>query len=200
MKRNFGLDVMRAVAILMVLFDHAWYFNTHIAAEFNPWVVFGFIGVELFFVLSGFLIGQIVLRDLITGINRQKIVTFYIRRWLRTLPLYYIVLVFFIIASNYIYHTSELHPFHFVFLQNFIPSELYFLSIAWSLAIEEWFYITLPLFLYPFFRKHQSPRRMLPIVVASILAIVAARILFAYFVNIDFEHIRRLIPERALRL
>jgi peptidoglycan/LPS O-acetylase OafA/YrhL len=136
------------------------------------------------------------LRDLIPNMNSKSIARFYIRRWMRTLPLYYAVLVFFIIASNFIYRTNALHLFHFVFLQSFIPGELNFFSIAWSLAIEEWFYIVLPLLLFPFFQKKKSGHRILPIVLSSILTIAAIRILVVSFASIDFETVRRSIPLR----
>lgn len=76
--RNFGLDVIRASAIILVLIAHIRYFFVHSYSDDNAFIVSGFLGVELFFVLSGFLIGQIVLKDFEYKISLKKIKNFYI--------------------------------------------------------------------------------------------------------------------------
>ena len=90
--RNPWLDLCRALAILLVLLSHGRVF----LRDALPWAEVlrfgGFMGVELFFVLSGFLIGGILLR-----VSRQPgtawLRVFYVRRWLRTLPNYYLFLL-----------------------------------------------------------------------------------------------------------
>src|ERR1700683_4648133 len=76
--RNFGLDVMRATAILLVVFAH--YFAS------TPLQGGGLLGVEIFFVLSGFLIGDILIRSLQhDGATPATLKTFWMKRWFRTL-------------------------------------------------------------------------------------------------------------------
>lgn len=129
--RNFGLDIVRSVAILLVLLAHS-------GIIFVFGINLGFVGVEIFFVLSGFLIGQIILKEFQTKITIQSCGEFYINRWLRTFPLYYLVLI-----TKDFFISRSFHPKHYLFIQQ--NSDLTFFPVSWSLAIEEWFYILIPL-------------------------------------------------------
>jgi peptidoglycan/LPS O-acetylase OafA/YrhL len=86
--RVYGLDVFRAVAILFVLIGHSFE-NAKILPEIKVFGRLGIVGVELFFVLSGFLIGSIIMRliDEKRFHTLGDISAFWKRRWLRTLPL-----------------------------------------------------------------------------------------------------------------
>jgi len=90
--RNAGLDVVRAVAIFLVLVGHcgaffaAWYG----VAFLWQLAVGGFYGVELFFVLSGLLIGRILIGILDAGPTWRAWRVFMTRRWMRTLPVYFL--------------------------------------------------------------------------------------------------------------
>ncbi|MFD0989494.1 acyltransferase family protein [Mariniflexile jejuense] len=90
--RIFGLDVIRAVAILLVIFSHSTILLFP-DKETTLLVIirfFGTIGVDLFFVLSGFLIGGNILKQLAQEKTALKdFVYFWIRRWFRTLPNYF---------------------------------------------------------------------------------------------------------------
>ena len=86
-KRNFGLDLVRAIAILLVLITHIG-----LKSDYVGGLEIGNLGVEFFFVLSGFLIGGILIKDFSNGgVNIPVIANFWIRRWFRTLPVYYLV-------------------------------------------------------------------------------------------------------------
>ena len=92
--RNLGLDILRSVAIGLVLMAHSltFFFRwTRLDLDASYYVL-GFLGVELFFVLSGFLIGRILIEDVLPERSWRSLGRFYIRRWLRTLPPYYLVL------------------------------------------------------------------------------------------------------------
>src|SRR5919108_5666871 len=104
-KRIVGLDIVRALAILMVLFYHSremlaglisipfiGYLTGKIIAITVP---FGHLGVEMFFVLSGYLIGGILIKEFNKNdnLNFNNITSFWKRRWLRTLPNYFLILV-----------------------------------------------------------------------------------------------------------
>jgi peptidoglycan/LPS O-acetylase OafA/YrhL len=145
--RNFGLDVVRAAAILPVLAVHYLAFT----APKAPALVWpaGILGVTIFFVLSGYLIGRIMLRQFGRDAGRAELLTFYQRRWLRTLPLYYVALVValfvspggFGLAPEAGWRTLLYIPF----LQNFAWPIPNWFTESWSLAVEEWFYLLFPL-------------------------------------------------------
>jgi peptidoglycan/LPS O-acetylase OafA/YrhL len=122
--RNIGLDIARSCAIILVLISHSrFFFIKYIDLK---WMSFnGFLGVEIF-VLSGFLIRRIttcspprvpiITRQLIVCPSLKTLLTFYKRRWYRTLPLYFLaVLVLFLVGQ----------PFHWsnpLFIQNLVTS------------------------------------------------------------------------------
>lgn len=194
--RNFGLDIIRALAILLVLFNHSInYFNIFSLSTFIA-NLSGIYGVELFFVLSGYLIGQIVLQDTIPHIKHHSIKNFYIRRWLRTLPLYYCILIFLILFDTLIFKTKTFPFLHFFFLQNFSDKSLNFLGVSWSLAIEEWFYLLLPLSFLFLKDWAFSPKNQLKFLLISIFSIIVMRLIFISLVPITYDDLRKFIPFR----
>ena len=111
-------------------------------------VTFGQRGVDLFFVLSGYLIGTIALREFYdTG--RIQLGRFWRRRWLRTLPAYYVVLGLYGIKQLVPFAAAGLsHPVSYVFFaQTYALGVLRDFAHSWSLAVEEHFYLALPLVL-----------------------------------------------------
>ena len=148
-QRVFGLDLMRTIAILMVVFGHSlWLFPQSQKFIYQIFVLFGFFGVEVFFVLSGFLIGKILyqlyLKD---DFSMSQVFSFLKRRWFRTLPNYYLILLVNIVITFIIgIHTLSLWRY-FVFLQNFNTKMLSFFTESWSLSVEEFAYLILPIFL-----------------------------------------------------
>jgi peptidoglycan/LPS O-acetylase OafA/YrhL len=144
-QRTIGLDLPRAIAISLVILAHFGGLNVG---------YLGFFGVELFFSLSGFLIGSILYRDF--TLRREwsfsDIRVFWARRWWRTLPNYYL---FLLISIPFHYYFGGLpSPVHFlrylVFTQNLMTGDNPFYGVSWSLAIEEWFYLLFPLALLCF--------------------------------------------------
>lgn len=148
--RIFGLDLMRATSGVMVMVSH----TSHLVAD--HWPAFPAIPyvdwVNLFFVLSGFLIGGILLDTLASPAPAAlRFADFMQRRWLRTLPNYYLFLCLNIAlvhagtARGILTHAT---PAYFVFMQNFhVPLDLFFWE-SWSLAVEEWFYLLFPLIMF----------------------------------------------------
>ena len=122
----------------------------------------GFLGVELFYVLSGYLIGSILLE--ICQRHRGKISfrkhlpDFLIRRWFRTLPNYYLFLLLDILINTY---PPQLIPRYLVFCQNLAWPMASIMSVSWSLAIEEWFYLTFPVLLIVLLKWLGKPERAL---------------------------------------
>lgn len=149
--RKIGLDYVRAAAILFVVICH---YSVIFGVPHRTAYPLGVLGVELFFVLSGYLIGGIFVRDLWRAENKitfQFIRTFWIRRWLRTVPNY---LLFLCVAAStkptsVVWHSL---PSYLTFTQNLCWSISPFYSISWSLCIEEWFYLLFPLIAFMGFR------------------------------------------------
>jgi peptidoglycan/LPS O-acetylase OafA/YrhL len=162
--RNLGLDAVRATAILLVLVGHATPFYKPTLEHHNidptGWrEITGCMGVELFFCLSGFLIGGILLGLEANKPSGRTIGIFYVRRWMRTLPLYYFVLF---ALSDF----PQLDPHQRVGFLSFVtltqnlfgsmPAGGWF-AISWSLTIEEWSYLLLPLVAFGVFGRSQRP-------------------------------------------
>lgn len=138
------------MAILMVLFSHTTVFLPFpLDIKQQLFAYFGYVGVELFFVLSGFLVGGLLFEQFSRyGISGNSIYHFWIRRWFRTLPGYYLALIIYL-ALDYFSLGAKLweQPFvatYLFFGQNWFQPHPYFFPIAWSLSIEEWFYLLLP--------------------------------------------------------
>ncbi|PKP25019.1 MAG: hypothetical protein CVU03_09730 [Bacteroidetes bacterium HGW-Bacteroidetes-2] len=150
-ERIFGLDFMRAVAILFVVFSHAlWIFPDASGSFVDVLHLVGVMGVEIFFVLSGFLIGRILFRIFTKpDFKHQDIHYFLIRRWFRTIPNYYLALL--INIGIVLYFGRELPDSiasYFFFLQNAVGGMDIFFTESWSLPIEEFAYILCPFLLY----------------------------------------------------
>jgi peptidoglycan/LPS O-acetylase OafA/YrhL len=184
-KRIFGLDVMRAAAILMVLCSHIlWIYPPKSSLLSQFFQLFGFLGVEVFFVLSGFLIGTIFYNMYLKDDFKLSSVFYFLkRRWFRTLPNYYLFFIINIIIGFIIgYPLPSLWKYLF-FLQNLYTTMLPFYPDSWSLAIEEYTYLTLPfsVFIVTHFLKPKNKKLTYIIVVLSL--IVAFILNKAYYNN-----------------
>lgn len=146
-KRIFGLDLMRAVAILFVVFSHALWIMPELPGLPGELLrLMGVLGVEIFFVLSGFLIGRILLRIFEDGYDSSKMKYFWVRRWFRTLPNYYLILL---VNIGIVFYVGRELPDslwqYFFFLQNAGTAMDVFFTESWSLPIEEYTYLLAPL-------------------------------------------------------
>lgn len=174
--RIFGLDLLRAFAILTVVYGHG---NILLQNDFDLNVLnwFTFDGVSIFFVLSGFLIGGILIKQIETGRTSWKdLFNFWRRRWFRTLPNYFLVLS--VLTGYYVFiqHKpfAELVPY-FGFVQNLAWNHPTYFSEAWSLSVEEWFYFAVPLLMWGTFKVAAlSPRKTLLLTACIILGFSGA--------------------------
>ena len=180
------LDGLRGLAILLVLFDHYLYSSLQpqtgkIYAFVHAVFPLTWSGVDLFFVLSGFLIGGILMDQRHT---EHYFKTFYIRRVCRIFPIYFLWLALFVISSGlflrHLHQQWALSLFnrqgipdwsYFVFLQNFHTAKTLlfgpaWLAVTWSLAVEEQFYLFMPLLVW------LVPVRKLPYVLATLIILV----------------------------
>ncbi len=151
--RNFGLDVMRSIFILAIVFLHT---NNTLGKFTNIYKIlspFGYLFQELFFGLSGFLVGKQILKYINQPQGNLNLLGFYKNRWLRTVPLYFM----FIILNYALFKTIYTHTFplfnnsvfnvfnYFSFTQNIYYQHPYFFPEIWPLPIEEWSFLILPL-------------------------------------------------------
>jgi peptidoglycan/LPS O-acetylase OafA/YrhL len=140
-QRVYGLDVYRAIAIIIVVLGHSSFMLNGTAMENFPWL--GLVdGVELFFVLSGFLIGSILIKTIDKNeykLTSKTLFNFWKRRWFRTLPNYYLILIIYTLFVSYGVVDADISQFDwtfFFFLQNFATPFYDFFWESWSLSIE----------------------------------------------------------------
>jgi len=142
-KRYNGLDTLRALAIVLVFMYHYQAFVSG-EATFGWGSTLGWVGVDLFFVLSGYLIANQLFGGLAAG-RTLSLKAFYARRLLRTLPNYWVVLALFFLFPAVMGGREPPALWRFVsFTQNIGLQPGTAFSHAWSLCIEEQFYLVLP--------------------------------------------------------
>lgn len=186
--RIYGLDILRASAILFVVLGHGALLLPENLRAWHRYFVFE--GVSIFFVLSGFLIGGILIKQFENNKAGFKLLGhFWLRRWFRTLPNYFLILAVLILLHLLFYPEVKLGEFklYFVFLQNFNwPHPPYFPE-AWSLSIEEWFYLIIPLSLVILlkFLKFNTKQAVLSLVLFIIIASLLYR--FWRFHSLDIQ-------------
>lgn len=203
-KRIVGLDIYRSAAILLVLFAHFLQVFSEDSLIVNFIYNFsGYIGVELFFVLSGFLIGGILvnINERSENFNLKVIRKFWIRRWFRTLPAYYLMIfinaILFYFANDQFIFSSINGWSYILFLQNFINQKQSFFSESWSLCIEEWFYLLIPLFIFFFsFLKKSRMQKFIIAVIFFYLLIMILKLVVVFNFELTWGEVRRLTPLR----
>lgn len=180
--RNKRLDILRSVAVILVIIHHGNIssFFTHV----------GWIGVDLFFVLSGFLISGLLFSEYK---KRESIrfKRFFIRRGLKIYPAFYAFLVLTAMAYYAVLHTTFpttnwLHDIFFV--MNYKPGTA---DHTWTLAVEEHFYIFLPVFLLIMVRfssDRKDPFRAIPLASVVIAAMCLIFRTISIFVGVPNFH------------
>lgn len=149
-------------------------------------------GVSIFFVLSGFLIGKIIINQFIVkDISFKKLICFLCKRWLRTLPNYFLILfVFaflFFLKPNFAF--LKISKSYYIFVQNFTENKLVNFKESWSLSVEEWFYLLFPLLLFVllYLFKNINKLVILLIVILSFLFIPLILRNLQHFNDVNFE-------------
>ena len=198
-ERSPGLDLARTLGITGVVLAHSTIFLELLGCPLEDLMPLhawgGFLGVELFFALSGLLIGEILFRDVIGCTMPSRLGIFLVRRWLRTLPAYYVVLVCLVLIA--LWRGDPLPSLwkYIFFLQNAAPAYASFFGVSWSLSIEQWSYIIIPVLLcfsYWYRGKDIPPETLslwLLLIILVLCAIIRGAVAFsgpAYWDN-DFR-------------
>jgi peptidoglycan/LPS O-acetylase OafA/YrhL len=184
-QRNPGLDTLRALAILFVMPFHI---GALLPTFIQPVATFGWMGVDLFFVLSGYLIGGQLLRPAQLG-KKISLANFYSRRAWRILPAYLVVLALYMVFPAWREAPGLDHAWKFLTFTlnlNIDYANARAFSHAWSLCVEEHFYLVLPLLTIALLRR-PSMRKTAFIAAAVFLGGLALRA-FA------LHHLRTLEP------
>ena len=181
-----ALDGLRAFALAGVVFEHyiinkGWFINLHVGA----------LGVYLFFVLSGFFIGNILIQQRyqkeITGEGTLPILkTFYIRRSLRIFPIYYLVLLLMVVSGlpHYIYEYIGWYASYTANFKLIIDKfTVWPTSHFWTLSIEEQFYIIFPVLLFITPAKH-----ILKLITGFILTGILSKMILHFQYNYFYDY------------
>src|SRR5881396_749001 len=174
-KRQPGLDLLRALAIIVVVVYHAALFGFKLPGRIDR---FGWIGVDLFFVLSGYLIGGQLLAPLARD-QRISLGRFFARRALRIMPAYFVVLAIYFLLPSWREYPEMSQPLwkFLLSVQNIALHGGTAFSHAWSLAVEDQFYLVLPLLLLVLYPR---PRASVTIACIIILSGIALRTILAF--------------------
>jgi len=170
MKRNIGLDFLRGIAIILVLFRHL---------EINKMMArTGWIGVDLFFVLSGFLVSGLLFKEY-QKFGQVNLKRFFIRRGFKIYPSFYFFIIFdFGLHYCLNYQLTDFNLTKLIaevlFVQNYFPR---LWDHTWSIAIEEHFYIFLIIIIFLSYTKNQASfiKRIKIISIATLVMVLAMR-------------------------
>ncbi len=205
--RNQSLDVLRGLAIVMVLFNHLEPFTVPMLpalsgpAGYVYWHVksIGWTGVDMFFVLSGFLISGLLFKEL-EQTGRLHLPRFWVRRAFKILPSYWLLLAVlaFTGATHWLAAGSAASlarslAEHLLFAQNYLAHNPN--GPTWSLAVEEHFYLLMPLLLWWLWpaRQPRDSRAWRPLFTAFVVILAGIPLLrlAAAFHGLQVEDFRR---------
>ncbi len=172
-----SLDGLRAIAILLVLVTHICqripgvsYIRWNV--EWATPLYNGWVGVDLFFVLSGFLIGHALIKALKN--NAFSVINFYIQRFFRIIPAYFVVIALIVLLQHF-HHQAYLPEFHQkdILLNLGLVTDYFASNIgipSWSLSIEEHFYLLLPFFLILIRKTETRTQWIILLIFAALIA------------------------------
>jgi peptidoglycan/LPS O-acetylase OafA/YrhL len=172
MKRSRAIDLLRVLAVLLVMGRHMDRCPENVSPFLHwitdKWEIGGWIGVDLFFVLSGFLVSGLLFGEYEKHGN-ISMKTFLVRRGFKIYPAFWLLtmvsIVIFIWRGDHFKRLAI--PSEFLFVQNYGPS---FWNHTWSLAVEEHFYFFLVIFLFALlkFRTGANPFRIVPLMFGAL--------------------------------
>lgn len=184
--RNLGLDLLRLLAVVLVLGRHLRPPESG-NGFLGAWKTGGWVGVDLFFVLSGFLVSGLLYREF-QRTRHLDIVRFLVRRAFKIYPAFWVLLAFTVVVR---YLTSRAIPTRqligeALFLQNYLGG---LWNHTWSLAVEEHFYIAIAaIFSYLVVRRKQNPFSVVPTLTMVIVATCLSLRIAGLFLWEEYSH------------
>jgi peptidoglycan/LPS O-acetylase OafA/YrhL len=181
--REAVVDGVRALAILCVVVGHMVFFHADLfpaqtgaifSRPYAAWVVNGGMAVDVFFVISGYLMGSILFRE-VKKTGDLRVARFYVRRFLRLIPVYVVAMI----LGHWFMHHLRGYPrganfangwANFFYVNNFLPMGKQYMAWCWSLAIEEQFYLLLPVCILLFMGPGKGRVRILVCLMALSVA------------------------------
>lgn len=173
-----SIDGLRALSVYFVIVFHCFYFTGKLLAKehkfdfvdsvpsFLNWVWHGDKGVDIFFVISGFLVGGIIFKSY-QRYGEINLRNFYFRRIFRIVPVYILALLLFMLADPG--HAKYVWA-NLLFINNFLPANWMLAAHSWSITVEVQFYLVFPLIFI--FLLRPSNKKLLWLVGLFILASV----------------------------
>lgn len=208
MKINYRpeIDGLRAIAVISVLIYHARFIYDN-----KIFLSGGFLGVDIFFVISGYLISRLIYSEYLSE-NKFSIINFYERRVRRIFPALFFVLFISSIASYFILYPFSQKDFAYSSLSSiFFFSNLFYWSGAieysassqllrpllhtWSLSVEEQFYIFFPFFLI-FILKYFREKIIFILIFVFLVSLAFSSFGYIYFQSLNFY----ILPSRSWEL
>ncbi len=182
-KRFFGLDFLRALSISLLLFSHSsWIYNsTSLFGKLQD--ASGFLGVELFIVLSGFLIGGIVYKQFLhENYGLKDAYLFVSRRLMRVLPSYYLIV--FILTIVYLIFGFPISQvgYYLLLIQNFATPIPSFFPESWSLPVKEMGYIFVIILLVVVSKSFAKVSKQV-----LFLTVILGLIAFTFFLKLYYD-------------
>ena len=203
------LDGLRAIAVLWVFVYHIYFFHFGVFPEqiieifssfSTQWIGQGDLGVDFFFVISGFLIGTILLKEL-NNTGCIQIRLFYARRFLRLIPVYVVVMGMGFYFMRNIPKSAVLLDIppsgnienawaNLLYVNNYLSITKQYMGWCWSLAIEEQFYLITPLFLLMVVGRSYRPLHWM-----LVLLLLSGIIRFLIIYRYDLGHAFNVPPD-----
>jgi peptidoglycan/LPS O-acetylase OafA/YrhL len=200
MTRLAGLDTLRAAAIAWVILFHS-YLIGGLGDGYGLFQWSGWMGVDLFFVLSGYLIGTQVFKAL-QRTGTLDFPAFYKRRFVRILPAFFVVLALYELWPAWP-ETTGMQPLWqfltFTFNLQYDNGDNYAFSHVWSLCVEEHFYLVFPFLAYALTRKPAAWKFALVAAVVVVGGIVLRAWLWTHFVGPAGSSVGGAADDRGLR-
>jgi peptidoglycan/LPS O-acetylase OafA/YrhL len=177
--RNLGLDLVRFFAVFLVLLRHADVGPLH-SSTLELLQYGGWVGVDLFFVLSGFLVSSLLFKEYKSS-NEINLGRFLIGRAFKIYPSFWLLVLFYGLFLFLVKRPPSFFQIahEILFVQNYLPG---FLGFTWSLAIEEHFYVGLAL-LFAALRKLRKSKMFDSIPITFLLISVTCLVLRIYYIG-----------------
>jgi peptidoglycan/LPS O-acetylase OafA/YrhL len=193
-KRLSSLDLVRGIAAFAVAVPH-YFVLSSVAPEISE--IISVLAVEVFFVLSGYVLAPQII-DCVRSKAWRNIRIFLMRRWMRTIPPYLFALIVISLISQELFSTDFFRDMFYVQNLFFQANKFDYYPVAWSLSVEEWFYVTFPVIAFVCLLRTKQPGLRHCIYAALGYIAIVTLIRFAFGNESNWgEEVRRVVVFRV---